>query len=63
MDNIDWSSYIQKSLFGLRKYLFKEDEKSIPKAYKRMMKLKALHYTLVYAFYALFVYFIYFLIF
>lgn len=63
MDKIDWNSYVEKSLIGLRKYLFKEDEKTIPEAYKRLMKLKALHYTVVYTFYALFAYFIYSLIF
>lgn len=63
MDNLDWNSYIKKSLLGLRKYLFNEDEKSIPEAYKRMMKLKALHYTLVYGIYSLFGYLIYFLVF
>lgn len=63
MDTVDWNVYIEKSLIGLRKYLLKEDEKSIPRAYKRMMKLKALHYTLIYALYTIFGYFIYSLVF
>ncbi|CAO1426263.1 unnamed protein product [Diamesa hyperborea] len=48
MDQVDWSEFIQQSMFGIRTYLMKEDPKTIPAAIKRMNKLKVIHYVTVY---------------
>lgn len=38
MEQVDWSLFIQQSMFGIRTYLMKEDPKTIPAAVKRMNK-------------------------
>lgn len=33
---IDWKNYLELSMFGIRKYLFKEDMESLPQAKNKL---------------------------
>lgn len=38
MSSVDWPIFFKESILGMRKYLMKEDPKSIPQAKKRLQK-------------------------
>ena len=42
-NHIDWVEYFRTYVLGVRKYIFKEDPKTIESCRKRMFKLKILH--------------------
>lgn len=48
MGKLNWNSYIEKSLLGMRLYLVKDDPSTIPYSIKRQKVLKVIHYSFVY---------------
>ena len=38
MDSVDWSLFFKESILGIRKYLMKEDPKTIPQAVQRLQR-------------------------
>jgi len=38
MKDVEWSSFIRNSIFGIRMFLMKEDPKTIPQATKRFQR-------------------------
>lgn len=38
MEAVDWTEFIQNSMFGIRTYLMKEDPKNIPAAKRRFQR-------------------------
>ncbi|XP_075148976.1 fatty acyl-CoA reductase wat-like [Haematobia irritans] len=46
MASLNWSDYFYNSLFGVRRFLAKEDQSTIPKAKKLLVKLHFLNYAI-----------------
>lgn len=45
IEHLNWKHYFRNYMFGLRKFLLKEDPKSIPAAISRIKRLRMLHRT------------------
>ncbi|KAG8230557.1 hypothetical protein J437_LFUL010158 [Ladona fulva] len=43
IERLSWKPYFRNYMYGLRKYLLKEDPKSIPTAVKRIQRLRFIH--------------------
>lgn len=44
--DIDWIEFLRTYVLGVRKFIFKEDPKTIESCKKRLFKLKILHQTM-----------------
>ncbi|XP_059607693.1 fatty acyl-CoA reductase wat-like isoform X2 [Phlebotomus argentipes] len=58
MASLDWDTYMNSTVMGIRQYLMKESPDTIPAAKRRLNRFKLMHYTIVYTIYAIFGYLI-----
>lgn len=47
LNNVDWMTYYRDHCFGIRKFILKEDPKTIPFSQRRRLVLRFLHYLLL----------------
>uniref|UniRef100_A0A336LU08 Fatty acyl-CoA reductase n=1 Tax=Culicoides sonorensis TaxID=179676 RepID=A0A336LU08_CULSO len=58
MGQLNWPKYMYNALVGMRWYVVKEDESTIPIGLQKQKRFKILHYTIVYTIQAIILYFI-----